>query len=57
MQSILPAIVQDMGNIVMKNVEGGLAEYEMLGVQDGIQSSFYIEFVVDTDGIWKINFF
>ena len=57
MQSILPTIVQDMGSIVMKHGEGGVVEYEMLVIQDGSERSFYIEFVIDIDGIWRINFF
>ncbi len=57
MQSILPAIVQDMGNITLKALENNKAEYEMTVIQDGVERSYYIEFVVDSNGIWRINFF
>jgi hypothetical protein len=53
----LPTVIQDMGSITTKAVWGKLAEYEMLGTQDGFVRSFYIEFVMDADGIWRINFF
>ena len=57
MQSILPTIVQDMEDITMKQSENGFAEYEMITIQDSSERSYYIEFVIDSDGIWKINFF
>ncbi len=57
MQSILPVIVQDMTDITMKQIEGGLAEYEMITIQNSTEYSHYIEFVIDSDGIWKISFF
>jgi PKD repeat protein len=57
MKDLLPTIVQDMGEIEMVEVQNRVAEYEMLAVQDGIESSFYIKFVKDFDGIWKIYFF
>ncbi|MFZ5907351.1 MAG: DUF1566 domain-containing protein [Nitrospirota bacterium] len=57
MTDYLPMIVQDMGSITMKTAEDNLAEYEMPGIQDGIVKSFYVEFMVDIDGLWKINFF
>ncbi len=57
MKDYLPAILQDMGNITMKTIEGRRAEYEMITTQDEVIKSFYIEFIVDSDGIWRINFF
>lgn len=53
MQSILPTIVQDMGSITLIRAEDGLVEYEM--IIGGL--SYYIEFVKDSNGIWRINFF
>lgn len=50
-------IVQDMGNIVMKNIRENLAEYEMNAVIDGTEYNFYIKFIKDLDGIWRIYFF
>ena len=57
MSSLLPAIAQDMGNITLVKIVDNLAEYEMTATQDGQTLSFYVEFVRDTDGIWKIRFY
>jgi hypothetical protein len=57
MRDILPLIVQDMASITMRRVRGRLGEYEMIKTQDGITYSYYIEFIIDADGIWKVNFF
>lgn len=57
MQSILPTIVMEMESITMKKLENGHAEYEMITTTGGSTRSNYIEFIVDLDGIWKINFF
>jgi hypothetical protein len=39
------------------NITDDVAEYEMPAIQDGIEYSFYIQFVKDSDGIWKLRFF
>ncbi|MBI3583825.1 MAG: PKD domain-containing protein [Nitrospinae bacterium] len=57
MSSILPTITQDMGNITLVNIEDDVAEYEMIATQDGKTLSFYVEFVKDVDGIWRIRFY
>lgn len=57
MSSLLPTIAQDMGNITLVKIVANLAEYEMTATQDGQTLSFYVEFVRDTDGIWKIRFY
>lgn len=57
MKELLPTIAQDMGEIKMLGVQNRIAEYEMIATQDGIESSFYIKFIKDFDGIWKIYFF
>jgi hypothetical protein len=57
MKDLLPTIVEDMGEIKMRGVRDRVAEYEMIATQDGIESSYYIEFIKDFDGIWKIYFF
>jgi len=36
---------------------GQVAEYQMIAIQDGIEFSFYIKFVKDGEGIWRIYFF
>ncbi|NWF76886.1 MAG: carboxypeptidase regulatory-like domain-containing protein [Nitrospirae bacterium] len=57
MRDILSIIVQDMGEITMKDLEDSLAEYDMTVTQDEVEHSYYIEFIRDHVGIWKINFF
>lgn len=57
MSSILPTIVQDMGNITLVKITDNMAEYEMTATQDGQTLSFYVEFVRDMDGIWRIRFY
>lgn len=57
MKDFLPIMVQDMGNIVILRVEDRLAEYEMRAVQNGIEYAFYIKFIKDFDGLWKVYFF
>lgn len=57
MSSLLPTIAQDMGNITLVKIVDNLAEYEMTATQDGQTLSFYVEFVRDTDGIWRIRFY
>ncbi|MGZ6347246.1 MAG: NHL domain-containing protein, partial [Anaerolineales bacterium] len=53
----LPTIVQAMPEIRMVDMKDGVAEYEMIEVEDGEESSYYIEFMQDFDGTWKISFF
>ncbi len=57
MQDSLPQISQDMGNINAINIEENVAEFEMQSIQDGTAYSFYIMFVKDLDGIWKLRFY
>jgi hypothetical protein len=46
-----------MPEIRMVDMKDGVAEYEMIEVEDGEESSYYIEFMQDFDGTWKISFF
>jgi hypothetical protein len=57
MKDLLPTIVQEMGEIQIVKVVGRVAEYQMIAVQDGMESSFCIKFVKDEEGIWRIHFF
>ena len=57
MSSILPTIAQDMGNITLIKIEDNVAEYEMTATQGGQTLSFYVEFIRDIDGIWRIRFY
>jgi Glucodextranase, domain B/IPT/TIG domain/Carboxypeptidase regulatory-like domain/FG-GAP repeat/Fibronectin type III domain len=57
MSSILPQIASDLGTIqFVRSVDNG-AVYEMDLSQGGQVTSFYVLFVLDEDGIWKIKFF
>lgn len=57
MRDILPAIIQSMSEINLDELRDGLAKYSMNAIQDGVEYSFYVEFVKDIDGLWKIRFF
>jgi PKD repeat protein len=51
----LPMMSQNfLTDIVLEDIYEGIAKYQM-STPDG--SSFYIEFIQDYDGIWRINFF
>jgi PKD repeat protein len=57
MNNLLPQIASDIGQIqFVRMVENGAA-YEMNAAQDGQVYSFYVLFVMDVDGIWKIRSF
>jgi hypothetical protein len=57
MSSYLPAISAGLQNLEMVQVKDGMAEYRMWADQDGQMYSFYILFVKDLNGIWRIEFF
>jgi PKD repeat protein len=57
MQDILPLIAQDMRDIKPVKIGDNNAEFEMITTVDGGEHSFYVEFVRDVDGFWKLNFF
>ena len=57
MRDILPSILQPMSDINLDEIEDGIAKYHMNSIQDGTNYSFYVEFVKDGDGLWKISFF
>ncbi len=52
--SSLPQVAAGMANITMVKVEGNVAEYDLRDVIDGVTYSFYLLFVKDLDGLWKI---
>lgn len=37
--------------------DGNRAEYEMLRLDNGVQTSYFVLFVRDADGIWRVKFF
>jgi len=44
-------------DINLLTVEGNQAEFEMLRISSGVEVSFYVLFVRDNDGIWRIRTF
>jgi hypothetical protein len=57
LQDLLPMIAQDMGKIKVVDVHDQVAQYELFSFQDGMELSFYVKFVKDINGLWKIYFF
>ena len=57
MKGLLPSIVQSMSDISFDALTDGFAKYQMHAMQDGTEYSFYVEFVKDINGLWKILFF
>jgi hypothetical protein len=53
----LPQIAADLGAIRPVRVHERAAEYELRAVQQGTSYSFYVLFVVDTDGVWRLRVF
>jgi len=53
----LPQIAADLGSITPVRIHDRAAEYELRAVQRGTAYSFYVLFVVDADGIWRLRVF
>ena len=53
----LSQVAADLGPITPVKVHDKAAEYELRAVQRGTQYSFYVLFVVDTDGVWRVRVF
>jgi hypothetical protein len=53
----LPQVAADLGPITAVRVLDRAAEYELRAVQQGVAYSFYVLFVVDTDGVWRLRVF
>jgi hypothetical protein len=53
----LPTVGANLGDIWIIGIRVDLAEYELLVVEDGQTISYYVEFIKDTDGLWRVNFF
>ena len=53
----LPQIAADLGPIRPVRVHERAAEYELRAVQQGTSYSFYVLFVLDTDGVWRLRVF
>ena len=55
--SQLPALVSAMGEINMVEVKGNMAEYHIKRFQRGLDISYFIYFIKDGNGIWRISSF
>ena len=53
----LPRIGRDLEGIRLVQIATGRAEYELLSQEGNSTFSYRVEFVADTDGIWRINGF
>ncbi|MCL4475539.1 MAG: hypothetical protein M1508_04835 [Nitrospirae bacterium] len=53
----LPDIAADMQNIEMISLEDGVSEYRIKRPEDAGGITYYIYFVLDGDGLWKIQQF
>jgi hypothetical protein len=52
---LLGAVAAELGPITLVDVKDGAVEYDLRVVRDGAQLSFFILFVRDTDGIWRLR--
>lgn len=55
--SQLTALVSAMREINMVEIQGNMAEYYIKRLQRGVDISYFIYFMRDRDGIWKISSF
>jgi hypothetical protein len=53
----LPAIEAEFHGLTLVSMRDGIAEFALDSEQEGQRYSFYLLFVKDTDGIWRISFF
>ncbi len=53
----LSQVAADLGPITPVRIHDKAAEYELRAVQRGTQYSFYVLFVIDTDGVWRLRVF
>lgn len=51
----LPSIVSTFGEIGMNSIEGEIAEYVTIREQDGGKFAYFIYYMRDSNGIWKIR--
>lgn len=53
----LPQVAADLGAITAVKLRDRAAEYEMRATRRGVLYSFYVLFVVDADGLWRLRVF
>jgi YVTN family beta-propeller protein len=57
MKELVPTIIQSISGIYMDELSNKVAKYHMNAVQDGEEYSFYLEFIKNNEGLWKMSFF
>ncbi|MHB1351674.1 MAG: CAP domain-containing protein [Desulfobulbaceae bacterium] len=57
LSSHLGEIAAGLQDITLIDMHDGEAEFEMLGEQDEETYSFYVVFIHDEDGVWRLRFF
>jgi hypothetical protein len=57
LSSMLPTIVQELGDIQLIENTGNTAIYDIRTIRDGIEYSFQLLFTKDINGIWRIDSF
>ncbi len=50
----LTQVASDLGPINLVDVLENAVEYDLKAVRNGVQYSFYVLFVVDSDGLWRL---
>ena len=53
----LPTVGADLGDIRLLEIRENVVEYELLTVENGKRISYYVEFIRDTDGVWRLRTF
>lgn len=57
LKEYLPQIVQEMQDIKMIYIQGDVAKYRIRRMETAGEITYYIYFVKDKDGLWKIQDF
>ncbi len=53
----LQQVGSDLGVIRMVRTMANAAEYEVRAFRNAVEYSFYVLFVVDSDGVWRLRVF
>ena len=57
LQSHLQEIASDMNDVNIVRVKDNAAEYEMRKTEGGVEHAYYVKFVKDEDGVWRLSFY
>jgi len=53
---VVSIVGANLGDVRIVEIREDLAEGELLVLEDGRSISYYVEFIRDTDGLWRLNF-